>query len=240
MFDVAIFWPSGCLLHCVPLHESSGSQRGTNITIRPHFVLVRNQALLCRWRSTHFSQKRSNSRDRQSPHFVWSDDCGRSFHQFLRICLPRSWGMCHLRCPNVLESSYGGWIEGNWEKGWPREIPFGSDHLLWRLRTHDCLWQRLSRLLAQYSFPFSLNWHLNLPTLAVIKVSHAHAGMGKAKVADTGKHHYVRPLLIDFSTDGFQDVSTIIALNQDYCTTEPYISEFSKQSFLMVQKLLMG
>jgi len=43
---------------------------------------------------------------------------------------------------------------------------------------------------------------------AVIKVSHAHAGMGKAKVPDI---------------DGFGDVRTIMALTGDYGTAEPYI-----------------
>jgi len=43
---------------------------------------------------------------------------------------------------------------------------------------------------------------------AIMKVSHAHAGMGKAKLEDMGN---------------IQDTATILALNQDYCTIEPYI-----------------
>jgi len=43
---------------------------------------------------------------------------------------------------------------------------------------------------------------------AVIKVSHAHAGMGKAKLENMGN---------------LQDTATILALNQDYCTVEPFI-----------------
>jgi len=43
---------------------------------------------------------------------------------------------------------------------------------------------------------------------AIIKVSHAHAGMGKAKLENMGN---------------LQDTATILALNQDYCTVEPYI-----------------
>jgi len=43
---------------------------------------------------------------------------------------------------------------------------------------------------------------------AIIKVSHAHAGMGKAKLDNMGN---------------LQDTATILALNQDYCTVEPYI-----------------
>eukprot|EP01123_Difflugia_compressa_P001387 TRINITY_DN1159_c0_g1_i1.p1 TRINITY_DN1159_c0_g1~~TRINITY_DN1159_c0_g1_i1.p1 ORF type:complete len:281 (-),score=57.10 TRINITY_DN1159_c0_g1_i1:35-808(-) len=44
---------------------------------------------------------------------------------------------------------------------------------------------------------------------AIIKVSHAHAGMGKAKLENMGQ---------------LQDSATILALNQDYCTVEPYIN----------------
>jgi hypothetical protein len=47
---------------------------------------------------------------------------------------------------------------------------------------------------------------------SVIKVSHAHAGMGKAKVADM---------------QGFEDMRTILALTNDYCTAEPYIRMFT-------------
>uniref|UniRef100_A0A6B2L6I4 ATP-grasp domain-containing protein n=1 Tax=Arcella intermedia TaxID=1963864 RepID=A0A6B2L6I4_9EUKA len=43
---------------------------------------------------------------------------------------------------------------------------------------------------------------------AIIKVSHAHAGMGKAKLENMGN---------------LQDTATILALNQSYCTVEPYI-----------------
>eukprot|EP01080_Neovahlkampfia_damariscottae_P007795 gene7795-12269_t len=43
---------------------------------------------------------------------------------------------------------------------------------------------------------------------SVIKVSHVHAGMGKIKVENY---------------EAFRDVSTILALNSDYCTAEPYI-----------------
>jgi len=43
----------------------------------------------------------------------------------------------------------------------------------------------------------------------VIKVSHAHRGMGKA-------------LLQNY--DQFRDVATIMALHSDYCTTEPFIT----------------
>jgi len=42
----------------------------------------------------------------------------------------------------------------------------------------------------------------------VIKVSHAHAGMGKIKVNDN---------------TGFADMRTIVAINDDYCTAETYI-----------------
>jgi len=40
---------------------------------------------------------------------------------------------------------------------------------------------------------------------AVIKVSHAHAGMGKIKVDDSST---------------FRDMSTVLALHHDYCTAE--------------------
>jgi len=43
----------------------------------------------------------------------------------------------------------------------------------------------------------------------VIKVGHAHRGMGKIQVKDQQE---------------FRDVSTIIALHQDYCTAEEFIS----------------
>jgi len=43
---------------------------------------------------------------------------------------------------------------------------------------------------------------------SVIKVSHAHAGMGKIKVEND--NHW-------------RDVATIIALHDDYCTSEPFI-----------------
>eukprot|EP01130_Rhizamoeba_saxonica_P001086 TRINITY_DN10958_c0_g1_i1.p1 TRINITY_DN10958_c0_g1~~TRINITY_DN10958_c0_g1_i1.p1 ORF type:complete len:390 (-),score=71.35 TRINITY_DN10958_c0_g1_i1:58-1227(-) len=42
----------------------------------------------------------------------------------------------------------------------------------------------------------------------ILKVSHAHAGMGKIKLNDHGV---------------FRDVSTILSLNNDYCTAEKYI-----------------
>jgi hypothetical protein len=50
-------------------------------------------------------------------------------------------------------------------------------------------------------------WDGNFP--AIIKVSHAHAGMGKAKLENMGN---------------LQDTATILSLNQDYCTVEPYVS----------------
>ncbi len=43
---------------------------------------------------------------------------------------------------------------------------------------------------------------------AIIKVSHAHAGMGKIKV----DNH-----------NAFRDVATILAIHDDYCTAEPFI-----------------
>ncbi len=57
------------------------------------------------------------------------------------------------------------------------------------------------------------------PMPAVIKVSHAHAGMGKIRV---------------HNPEGFQDMSTVIALHSDYCTAETYIpSEYG----IRVQKI---
>jgi hypothetical protein len=41
---------------------------------------------------------------------------------------------------------------------------------------------------------------------AIVKVSHAHAGMGKIRV---------------HSNENFSDIATVLALHQDYCTAEP-------------------
>jgi len=46
------------------------------------------------------------------------------------------------------------------------------------------------------------------PYPIIIKVSHSHAGMGKIKINDP---------------DQFRDISTVLALNQDYCTAESFI-----------------
>jgi len=54
---------------------------------------------------------------------------------------------------------------------------------------------------------------------AVIKVSHAHAGMGKIKVDDSST---------------FRDMSTVLALHHDYCTAEPFIDA---EHGLRVQKI---
>jgi hypothetical protein len=45
------------------------------------------------------------------------------------------------------------------------------------------------------------------PLPCVVKVSHAHAGMGK---------------VLARSVNDFHDISTVIALHQDYCTAEPF------------------
>jgi hypothetical protein len=47
------------------------------------------------------------------------------------------------------------------------------------------------------------------PTLpCIVKVSHAHRGMGKIKAKDS---------------DQFKDIATVVALNNNYCTGEPFI-----------------
>jgi len=43
---------------------------------------------------------------------------------------------------------------------------------------------------------------------SVIKISHAHRGMGKIKIADS---------------EQFRDVGTVVALHNDYCTSEKFI-----------------
>jgi len=54
---------------------------------------------------------------------------------------------------------------------------------------------------------------------AVIKIGHAHRGMGKLRAKDN---------------DEFRDISTVVALHSDYCTAEPFIdSEYG----LRVQKV---
>lgn len=54
---------------------------------------------------------------------------------------------------------------------------------------------------------------------AVMKVSHAHAGMGKIKLDETA---------------AFRDMATVLALNNNYCTSEPFIdAEYG----LRVQKI---
>src|SRR4051794_11665762 len=45
-------------------------------------------------------------------------------------------------------------------------------------------------------------------TIDQIKVSHAHAGMGKIRI---------------HTPETFNDLSTVISLHQDYCTAETYI-----------------
>jgi glutathione synthase/RimK-type ligase-like ATP-grasp enzyme len=54
---------------------------------------------------------------------------------------------------------------------------------------------------------------------AVVKISHAHRGMGKMKINDS---------------EQFRDISTVIALDNHYCTAEPFIeSEYG----IRVQKI---
>jgi hypothetical protein len=57
------------------------------------------------------------------------------------------------------------------------------------------------------------------PFPAIAKVSHAHAGMGKFKLANN---------------DAFRDLSTVLALNQDYCTVEQFVTA---QYGIRVQKI---
>ena len=42
----------------------------------------------------------------------------------------------------------------------------------------------------------------------IVKISHAHAGMGKIKINDQ---------------TGFQDIATVVAVNDDYCSAESFI-----------------
>merc|ERR1712228_458260 len=68
---------------------------------------------------------------------------------------------------------------------------------------------------------------------AVIKISHAHAGMGKIKV--------------DNQT-AFRDVSTIIALNDHHCTAESFIEpeygirvqKIGKDNYCVMKKMFTG
>ena len=46
---------------------------------------------------------------------------------------------------------------------------------------------------------------------AILKVSHAHAGMGKVKIA---------------SSEGLHDCATVLALHADYASLEPYVPPF--------------
>lgn len=57
-----------------------------------------------------------------------------------------------------------------------------------------------------YDYPEHMVLFDDFPS--VCKVSHAHAGMGKSKLVDM---------------TAFRDMSTVLALHQDYCTVEPFI-----------------
>ena len=54
---------------------------------------------------------------------------------------------------------------------------------------------------------------------AVVKIGHAHRGMGKMKIE---------------SYEQFRDISTVIALNNHYCTVEPFVKTTYQ---LRVQKI---
>jgi hypothetical protein len=57
---------------------------------------------------------------------------------------------------------------------------------------------------------------------SILKISHAHAGMGKMKVRNY---------------EDFRDMSTVIALHGDYCTGEPFIESDKLEYGFRIQKV---
>ena len=64
-----------------------------------------------------------------------------------------------------------------------------------------------------YAYPDNMVIFDKFPSVA--KVSHAHAGMGKQKLENS---------------TAFRDLSTVLALHNDYCTVEPFIGSLFASS----------
>jgi hypothetical protein len=165
--DIAVsVYPSGCLCTIAPIRESSGKKKPDTVTVKPDFLVIRNQP-----------RGPTPATDNRNALFALVAADIPSVNS-LKSCL------LDLERPSMV----GEMLRLQRMAPTPDQfpvIPISFYSHCMRMPMYDS------------GFP------------AILKVSHAHAGMGKVKID---------------ASEGLHDCATVLALHNDYASLEPYIA----------------